>query len=194
MLQTPRILQFFHLYKEFENNLPFSSSSIGPGGGAKAICAQKNPLNISTRDYWKSLAACSVIQGTGKVECEDGLRIGNYLKALNGLQRVHTIPGVWSGAVPTPRFLQGQTEFQSSWVCVAPWCQSRRWVWFPIGAYLIVKGILREIILLVQVRLFGKTGLISNYISFCSQLSIHYSLVKDALFQKNPEYHTNQSF
>ena len=38
--------------------------------------------------------AGSVIQATGKVEFEDGLWIGNYLKARNGLQRVCTIPGV----------------------------------------------------------------------------------------------------
>ena len=38
--------------------------------------------------------AGSVIQATGTVEFEDGLWIGNHLKARNGLQRVRTIPGV----------------------------------------------------------------------------------------------------
>ena len=38
--------------------------------------------------------AGSVIQGTRTVEFEDGLWIGNHLKARNGLQRVRTIPGV----------------------------------------------------------------------------------------------------
>ena len=55
------------------------------------------------------------------VEFEDGLWIGNHLKARNGLQRVHTIPGVQPGAVRTPGFLRGQTEFQSAWVRVAAW-------------------------------------------------------------------------
>ena len=61
----------------------------------------------------------SVIQATGMEEFEDGLRIGNHLKARNGLQRVRTIPGVGPGAVRTPGFFQGQTEFQSAWVRVA---------------------------------------------------------------------------
>ena len=34
----------------------------------------------------------SLIQATGMVEFEDGLRIGNHLKARNGLQRVCTLP------------------------------------------------------------------------------------------------------
>ena len=46
----------------------------------------------------------SVIQATGTVEFEDGLWIGNHLKAQNGLQMVGTIPGVLPGAV------------QSTWV------------------------------------------------------------------------------
>ena len=36
----------------------------------------------------------SVIQATETVDLEDSLWIGNHLKAGNGLQRVHTIPGV----------------------------------------------------------------------------------------------------
>ena len=36
------------------------------------------------------------------------------IKAQNGLQRVHTIPGVLLGAVCISRFLRGQAEFQSS--------------------------------------------------------------------------------
>ena len=36
----------------------------------------------------------SVIQATGTVEFEDGLWIGNYLKAKNGLLRVCSVPGV----------------------------------------------------------------------------------------------------
>ena len=63
--------------------------------------------------------AGSVIQATGKAEFEDGLWIGNPLKARNGLQKVCTIPGDQPGTVPTPVFLQGQTEFQSAWVRVA---------------------------------------------------------------------------
>ena len=66
--------------------------------------------------------AGSVIQATGTVEFEDGLWIGNHLKARNGLQRVRTIPEVPPGAVRTPGFLRGQTEFQSAWVRVAAWC------------------------------------------------------------------------
>ena len=63
----------------------------------------------------------SVIQAIGRVEFEDGLWIGNDLKPQNGLQRVRTIPGFRPGAVRTPGFLQGQTEFQSAWVRVAAW-------------------------------------------------------------------------
>ena len=70
--------------------------------------------------YWEFVAG-SVTQATGTVEFEDGLWIGNHLKARNGLQRVRTIPGVQPGAVRTPGFLQGQTEFQSAWVRVAAW-------------------------------------------------------------------------
>ena len=53
---------------------------------------------------------------------EDGLWIGNHLKAQNGLQRVCTVPGVQPGVVHTHRFLQGQTEFQYAWVHVAALC------------------------------------------------------------------------
>ena len=63
--------------------------------------------------------AGSVIQATGTVKFEDGLWIGNHLKARNGLQRVRTIPGAQPGVVGTPGFLRGQTEFQSAWVRVA---------------------------------------------------------------------------
>ena len=69
----------------------------------------------------ESLAG-SVIQAIGTVEFEDGLWIGDHLMARNGLQRVRTIPGILPGAVRTPGFLQGQTEFQSAWVRVAAWC------------------------------------------------------------------------
>ena len=55
--------------------------------------------------------AGSVIQATGMVEFEDGLWIGNHLKAQNGLQRVCTILAVLFVAMCTPRFLHGQTEF-----------------------------------------------------------------------------------
>ena len=65
---------------------------------------------------------------------EDGLWIGHHLKAWNGLQRVRTIPGVWPGPVRTPRSLWGQTEFQSTWVCVAAWCWARRQVCFLAAA------------------------------------------------------------
>ena len=63
----------------------------------------------------------SVIQATGVVEFEDGLWIGNPLKARNGLQSVCNIPGVLSRAVCTPGFLQGQFEFKSARVLVAAW-------------------------------------------------------------------------
>ena len=80
--------------------------------------------------------AGSVIQATGTVEFEDGLWIGNHLKAQKGLQRVRTIPGVRPGAVCTPGFLWGQTELQSAWVRVAAWCGARRRVQFPAAAML----------------------------------------------------------
>ena len=43
---------------------------------------------------YRGSVAGSVIQATGTVEFEDGLWMGNHLKAQNGLQRVCTIPGV----------------------------------------------------------------------------------------------------
>ena len=55
--------------------------------------------------------AGSVIQATGTVEFEDGLWIGNHLKARNGLQRFRTIPEAQPRVVRTPRFLRGPTEF-----------------------------------------------------------------------------------
>ena len=68
------------------------------------------PMRISKSDnVWESLAG-SVIQATETVEFEDGLWIGNHLKAQNGLQRVRTISRVQPGVVRTPR-LQGQNEF-----------------------------------------------------------------------------------
>ena len=72
--------------------------------------------------------AGSVIQATGTVEFKNGLWVGNQLKAQNGLQKIHTIPGVLSGAVFTPRFFQGKTEFQSAEVYMTAWCQSRTWI------------------------------------------------------------------
>ena len=66
--------------------------------------------------------AGSVIQATGTVEFEDGLCIGNHLKAQNGLQRVRIILEVQPWAMRKPGLLWGQTEFQSAWVCVAAWC------------------------------------------------------------------------
>ena len=70
-------------------------------------------LSHVCRDNWESVVD-SVIQATGTVEFEDGLWIVNHLKVGNGLQRVFTIPGVQPGAVHTPGFLWGQTEFQSA--------------------------------------------------------------------------------
>ena len=58
----------------------------------------------------------SVIQGTGALEFQDGLWIGNHIKAQNGTQRVCTIPGVQPS-----KFLWGQTDFQSAWVHMAAW-------------------------------------------------------------------------
>ena len=56
--------------------------------------------------------------------------VGNHLKARNGLQMVRTIPGVRPGAVRTPGFLRGQTEFQSAWVRMAAWFQAKCQVQF----------------------------------------------------------------
>ena len=66
----------------------------------------KEPIEII-----RESAEGSVIQGTGTVEFEDDLWIGSNLIAQNGQQRVCTIPGVRPGAVCTPGFLWGQTEF-----------------------------------------------------------------------------------
>ena len=85
--------------------------------------------------YRESMAG-SVIQATGTVKFEDGLWIGNHLKARNGLQRVRIIPGVQPGAVRTPGFIRGQTEFQSAWVRVAAWCWARRRVRFLVAVVL----------------------------------------------------------
>ena len=74
------------------------------------------------------------------MEFEDGLWIGNHLKAQNGLQRVRTTPGVQPGAVRTPGFLRGQTEFQSTWVHVAAWCRARHQVQSPAAAVLGLTG------------------------------------------------------
>ena len=79
---------------------------------------------ISIGLYNHNLAG-SVIQATGIVEFEDGLWIGNQLKAQNSLQRVCTMPGVLQEAVCTPRFLLEQTEFQSGEFCMAAWRQAR---------------------------------------------------------------------
>ena len=90
----------------------------------------------------------SVIQATGTVEFEDGLWIGNHLKAQNSLQRVRTIPEVQLGAVRTPGFLKGQTEFQSAWVRMAAWCLARRQVRSPAAAVLGLTW-LREVVTFV---------------------------------------------
>ena len=61
----------------------------------------------------------SVIKATGTAEFEDGLCIGNYLQARNGLQRVRTIRGVGPGEVHTPIFLRGRLNSNlpgSAWV------------------------------------------------------------------------------
>ena len=75
--------------------------------------------------YWETVAG-SVIQTTGTVEIEDGLWIGNHLKARYGLQMVCTILGVRLGIVCTPRFLRMQTEIKSAWVHAVAWCQASR--------------------------------------------------------------------
>ena len=80
--------------------------------------------------YDQEYVAGFVIQATGTVEFQDGLWVGNHLKAQNGLQRFRNIPGVQPGAMRTLVFLQGQTEFQSAWVRKATWCQARCRVWF----------------------------------------------------------------
>ena len=80
--------------------------------------------------YWESMAG-SVIQATGSVEFEDYLWVENHVKDQNGLQRVCTIPWVQPGAVRTPGFLRGQTEFQFAWGYVAAWCWARCQVQAP---------------------------------------------------------------
>ena len=70
----------------------------------------------------------SVIQAIGRVEFEEGLLIVNQLKAQNDLQRVCTTPKILPRAVYKPRFVQGQTEFQSAVVRVAAWFWSRHQV------------------------------------------------------------------
>ena len=89
--------------------------------------------------YWGSVVG-SVIQATGSVKFEDCLWIENHVKDQNGLQRVRTIPGVQPGVVHTPRFLRGQTEFQSAWVRVAAWCWARRRVRIPAATMLGTTG------------------------------------------------------
>ena len=55
--------------------------------------ATRNNIQFYGKSYRESVAG-SVIQATGTVKFEDGLWIGNHLKAQNGMQRVRTIPGV----------------------------------------------------------------------------------------------------
>ena len=54
----------------------------------------ENNLLVYTVALYQESVVSSVIQATGTVEIEDGLWIGNHLKAQNGLQWVRTIPGV----------------------------------------------------------------------------------------------------
>ena len=62
----------------------------------------KKPFNLSKSDVETMIILGWLlgvhegfgIQATGTVEFEDGLWIGNHLKAGNSLQWVHTIPGV----------------------------------------------------------------------------------------------------
>ena len=79
-------------------------------------------MQMSDYQLYRESMVGSVIQATGTVEFEDGLWIGNHLKAQNGLQRARIILGIQPGAVWAPGFLHGQTEFQSAWVRVAAWC------------------------------------------------------------------------
>ena len=55
---------------------------------------ERNCLNVIQFSPYQESVAGSLIQATGTVEFEDDLWIGNHLKAQNGLQRVHIIPGV----------------------------------------------------------------------------------------------------
>ena len=64
--------------------------------GVPKTIIELNSLLYTIMDKWESVTG-SVIQATGMLEFEDGLRIGNHLKARNGLQRVRTIPGVQPG-------------------------------------------------------------------------------------------------
>ena len=64
--------------------------------------------------HWESVAG-SVIQANGMVEFEDGLGIENHIKGSKWpAEGLHY---TWGGV--QPRFLQGQTEFQSAWVQLA---------------------------------------------------------------------------
>ena len=62
--------------------------------------------------------AGSEIQATGIVEFQDCFWTGSLLKLRNGLHRVCTMPGVLPGVMCKPKFLWGQTEFQSAEVHV----------------------------------------------------------------------------
>ena len=72
-------------------------------------------VQLYTAPPYQESVAGSVIQATGKVEFEDGLWIGNHLKAQNSLQRVHTIPWVRPGVVCTQGFLRGQMNSNQTW-------------------------------------------------------------------------------
>ena len=87
--------------------------------------------NYQWQQHYLESVVDSVIPASWTAEFEDGLWIGNNLKAQNGLQRVHTIPETGPGSVCTPEFRQEQTEFQSAWVHVAAFCQARCRVQFP---------------------------------------------------------------
>ena len=70
------------------------------------------------------------------VKFEDGLWIGNRIKAQNGLQRIRTIHEVLPGVVCTSRFFWGLTEYQSAWVHIPAWCRAMQWVQFLAAAVL----------------------------------------------------------
>ena len=85
--------------------------------GKNVTFPPKNTQPCNFKWHWESIVG-SVIQATWTVDIEDCLWKGNRLKAQNGLL---IIPWVRPGLMRTPRFLQGQTEFQSAWVRVAAW-------------------------------------------------------------------------
>ena len=71
---------------------------------------QKRKHDVIMQGFTKS-PWWAVIQATGMVKFEDGLWMGNQLRAQNSRSEVCTISRVQLWGVCTPKFLQGQIEF-----------------------------------------------------------------------------------